>query len=75
MPPMTNPQFTPLIPQGLFPSQVPNPIVLATRNTGEQIKYHHDRERCHGRDRQLERNVYDGRGVHKCGPQHQYECC
>ncbi|MCX7411044.1 MAG: right-handed parallel beta-helix repeat-containing protein [Planctomycetales bacterium] len=37
MPPMTNPQFTPLIPQGLFPSQVPNPIVLATRNTGEQI--------------------------------------
>ena len=26
-----------MIPQGLFPSQTPNPIVLATRNTGEQI--------------------------------------
>ena len=37
VPPMTNPQTTPLIPQGLFPSQAPNPIVLATRNTGEQI--------------------------------------
>ena len=37
VPPITNPQTTPLIPQGLFPSQTPNPIVLATRNTGEQI--------------------------------------
>ena len=37
VPPITNPQATPLIPQGLFPSQAPSPIVLATRNTGEQI--------------------------------------
>jgi hypothetical protein len=37
VPPMTNPQTIPLIPQGMFPTQIPNPIVLATRNTGEQI--------------------------------------
>ena len=37
VPPMTNPQTVPLIPQGLFPMQAPSPIVLATRNTGEQI--------------------------------------
>ena len=37
IPPITNPQTIPLIPQGMFPTQAPNPIVLATRNTGEQI--------------------------------------
>ena len=36
-PPVTNPQAIPLIPQGMFPTQTPDPIVLATRNTGEQI--------------------------------------